>query len=204
MTWNNKELIGYAAAFVSWVLPKIDVDEIILFGSAARQDAGKESDVDIFVNVTKNEKKAKKTLQEQLRRFYKSSLYETYVLKGIRNPLMIEVGNLEKWKLKRSVISEGIVLFGKYKSMPTNVLGYSLFYLRPIKDITKRNKVIRGLFGRKENKKSSDGLVVRCGGKQISPTTFLIPLERSSQVIHFLSSEKQEYAFFEFWSDQVH
>jgi len=45
----NKELIAYAASFISFILPKIDVDEIILFGSVSREEATKESDVDLFL-----------------------------------------------------------------------------------------------------------------------------------------------------------
>ena len=34
---DKNELIGYASSFASFVIPKINVDEIILFGSAARE-----------------------------------------------------------------------------------------------------------------------------------------------------------------------
>ena len=48
---NYKELIAYASAFVSFVMPKVDVDEIILFGSVARNEADKKSDVDLFFDL---------------------------------------------------------------------------------------------------------------------------------------------------------
>jgi len=41
--------------FVALILPKIDVDEIILFGSVARGEANENSDVDLFFNIGKKD-----------------------------------------------------------------------------------------------------------------------------------------------------
>ena len=81
---------------------------------------------------------------------------------------------------------------------------YYLFYLKPIKDITKRNRVTRGIYGRRERNNSSEGLVTKKSGKQISPSTFIIPLDKSSEVIRFLNKEKLDYSFIELWSDQIY
>jgi len=53
-TLNSKELIAYATAFVSFVLPKIETDEIILFGSVARKEATEKSDIDLAVETLDN------------------------------------------------------------------------------------------------------------------------------------------------------
>ena len=45
---NYKELIAYASSFASFVIPKAEFDEIILFGSVARNEADKDSDIDLF------------------------------------------------------------------------------------------------------------------------------------------------------------
>ena len=42
------------------------------------------------------------------------------------------------------------IIIPKYKEIPENLKHYVLFYIFPVKDITKRNRVIRELFGRKE------------------------------------------------------
>lgn len=200
---NKKDLIAYAQAFVSFVIPKIEADEIVLFGSAARGEATAESDIDIFFNVKTKEKGIKKTLQEQLTKFHKSYTNEQFRLKGIKNRIVIEAGNLDKWKLKRSIISEGIVLYGKYKETPKDLKGFTLFTLKPIKNVTKRNRVIRKLFGRKEKKYVSKGIIAELGGNQLSPTAFIIPLSKSQEIIKMFNAEKVDYTLIEFWSDQI-
>lgn len=200
-----KELIAYAGSFVAFVLPKIDVEEIILFGSVARKEAGKESDIDLFFNIKdrKNEKSIKKILKKELEKFYKSKIAETWHLKGIKNQIKFEVGNLEEWKLKRSIISEGITLYGKYKSMPEKIKGFVYFNIKPMKNITKRNKIVRKLFGRKEKSYSTKGFVENFHGKRLSSLSFILPLENSKDVINLLSREKIDFNFFEFWTDQI-
>jgi len=71
---KSKDLIAYASSFVSFILSKIKAKEIILFGSAARGEAGKESDIDLFVNVENNEKEIKKTINKEINKFYKSKI----------------------------------------------------------------------------------------------------------------------------------
>ncbi len=202
MKSNYKNLIAYASSFASFVLPKIEVDEIILFGSTARGETATESDVDLFFNLKNREKETKKILKEQLAKFYNSSIYENFSLNGIKNPISIEVGNLDKWKLKRSIISEGIILYGKYKQIPENIKGYVLFTLKPIKDITKRNRIIRKLFGRKEKNYNSEGLINEVNGRQLSPSSFIISLEKTNEIMDALKSEKIDYTLIEFWSDK--
>ena len=71
-----KEQVAYASAFVAFVLPKIDINEIILFGSVAREEASKESDIDLFFNVKTKEDETKKIINEELKKFYKSKIAE--------------------------------------------------------------------------------------------------------------------------------
>lgn len=201
MKINQSNLIAYANAFVSFVLPKIEVDEIILFGSVARGEADKKSDIDLFFNTGKKESKS--ILNMELQKFYKSSIYETFALKGITNLIKVEMGKLENWKLKRSIIGEGIVLFGRYRDIPDNLNAYTLFILSPIRDITKRNRVIRLLFGRTEKSYNVKGKVEEIGGKKISPVSFIIPQSKSHDLIKALRSEKVNFSFFDFWTDEI-
>lgn len=204
MKFNYKELIAYIISFISFVLPKIEVEEIILYGSVSRKEATKKSDIDIFFNTSLNEKKTKKIIQNQLNRFYKSKIYEIFSLKGINNNFHIEVGNLQKWKLKRSIISDGIVLYGKYKAFPEKLKGFTFFNLKPIKNITKRNKIIRKIFGRTEKNHKKSGLIKSLHGKKLSPSSFLTPIEKSNDIINYLNSEKIDFSFFEIWTDNIH
>ena len=199
--FNYKELIAYASAFASFVLPKVNIDEIILFGSVARNEADEKSDIDLFFNLKKDEDKTKEMLKKELERFYKSKINEIWRLKGIKNEIKFEAGNLDKWKLKRSIISDGIVLFGKYKEIPKNMNSFVQFTLKPIKSITKRNRIIRKLFGRKEKKYSAKGMIDMLNGKKISVASFIVPIEKTNEIIKIMNKEKIDYSFFEFWSD---
>ena len=200
---KSKDLIAYASSFVSFILSKIKAKEIILFGSAARGEAGKESDIDLFVNVENNEKEIKKTINKEINKFYKSKIADAWILKGIKNPLAVKVGNLDKWKLKRSIISEGIVLYGRYKESPEKMRGFSYFNLSSIKNIAKRNFILRKLFGRKEKGYSAEGLLKKTNGKKLSSLSFVIPIEHTQETINLLNANKIDYKFFEFWSDQI-
>lgn len=203
MKSNSKNIIGYASAFVSFILPKISADEIVLFGSSAREEASSESDVDIFVDIKKDHAGVKKIIDKEIPKFYKSKLAESWINKGIKNQISVKVGDLDKWKLKRSVISEGIVLYGRYKENPEKLKGYVQFNLESIKDITKRNFVLRKLFGRKEKKYEVKGIVEERAGKKLSPLSFMVPLEHTQDIIKLLNSNKIKYSFFEFWSEGV-
>lgn len=200
-----EELAGYACAFVSFVLPKVlGVKEIILFGSATRGEADKNSDIDLFFDIEKKEEeKVKNILNAEIKKFYKTKLAEIWFLKGVDNPISVHVGELKKWKLKRSIISEGISLYGKYKEIPEKMKCFVYFYVEPIKTISKRNKVIRVLFGRKEKNYGLKGFIEKFLGRKLSPASFLIPNEHAGKIIEFLGKEKIKFRFFEFWTDQI-
>jgi len=197
----DKNLIGYALAFVSFVLPKIEVNEIILFGSVARGEADEKSDVDLFFDI-KDKKVTRKMIEKELDKFYKSKIGEIWNLKGVKNPIKVMVGDLDKWKLKRSIISDGVSLYGRYKEIPGKLKSFVHFNIKPIRDITKRNRIIRKLFGRKEEKYSSDGILKEINGKKLTPLSFVVSLDNSNEIIKFLGKEKVDYRFFEFWTDK--
>jgi len=203
---RSKELVAYASAFVSFILTKVEeIKEIVLFGSVARGEAGKESDVDLFVDIENknNEEEIKKIINEELRKFYKSKIAEIWFLRGIKNPINVNVGKLEEWKLKRSVISEGISLYSKYKEIPKNMNGFVFFNIEPIKNITKRNRIIREIFGRNEKNYAKKGILEEIEGKRVSVSSFIVPKECSEKVLKLLGKEKVTYRFFEFWTDNA-
>lgn len=203
---SRQELIAYASAFVSLLLPKIEgIKEIILFGSVVRGEADKESDIDLFFNIeNKNdEEKIKKIIKEELKKFYKSKIAEMWFLKGIKNPINVNIGKLEEWKLKRSIISEGINLYSKYKEIPEKMRSFTYFNISPIKSIAKRNRIIRELFGRKEKNYSKKGIVGEINGKKLSASSFIIPKEHTNKILKLLGKEKVNYRFFEFWTDSI-
>ena len=201
------DLIAYGSSFVSFILKSLDkfeIKEIILFGSVARGEYDKNSDIDIFVNI-ENERdsdKIGKVINIQLKKFYKSKIREVWLNTGISNEIKVKVGNIDKWKLKRSIISDGITLFGKYKALPKKLEQCYLFVIKPIKDITKRNRVIRELFGRKEDKYQKNGLIGERG--RLSPISFIVAVKSSKEIFSIFEKEKIDYKFYEVWSDQFY
>ena len=174
-----------------------------MFGSVARGDFDEDSDIDLFINVVEDEKKIKEIAEKRLDKFYKSKISEIWSLKGIKNKIQINVGDLDKWKLKRSIISEGIVLYGKYNKVPGDMKGFAEFNLNPIKNIAKRNLILRKLFGRYEKGYSKKGFLEDVGGKKLSSLSFIVPLKNSNDVISLLNKHKIDYMFFELWSDGI-
>ena len=152
--------------------------------------------------MKRDEDKIKEIIKSELEKFYKSRIHETFKLKGISNTIKFEAGNLDNWKLKRSIISDGIVLYGRYKEVPKDKRGFVHFYLNPVKDIAKRNKIIRELFGREEKIYIKKGMIETLGGKKLSPSSFIVPIEKANEIFIFLNKEKAKYNLFEFWTDE--
>lgn len=198
---NKLDLISYAGSFAGFILNKISrpVKEIILFGSVARGDFTKESDVDVFVNVFNEEdiEKVKSDIAVLEKKFYKSQVFEQWRLKGIETVIKVKVGVLEKWALKRSIVSDGILLYGKYRELPKGK-SYVLVSIEPVKDVTKRNRVMRKFFGRN----GKEGLIAKIKGKRLAPTVLIVPSQLVNEVFAVLKKEKVRYQLFELWSDQ--
>jgi hypothetical protein len=87
--------------------------------------------------------------------------------------------------------------------MPEKLKGYALFNMNPIRDITKRNRVIRKLFGREEKKYFSEGVLKEISGKKLSASSFMVPIEHMHKIIKMLGQEKINYMFFEMWTDAI-
>lgn len=205
---NKFELISYGMEFCSFLLRSNvadKIDRIILFGSVARGDFDKESDIDIFVD---SKSKIEQEVNKVLKSFDASEVNEKWRLKGVKNPISIKVGYLEKWKLKRSVLSDGITLYGKYRDMPKDVRYYLLLSL----DFSgfKRNKKIsvwRKLYGYKQKIGLKSyvlkGLLSELGGKKIDKGVIVVPSENKDKIIGFLKKYKIKHSINEIWSDTI-
>ena len=193
---KKSELIAFASAYTSFLLERVsNIKEIILFGSVARGDFDSKSDIDIFVNTNAKLDTEIKKVTEQ---FYKSKIYDIWKNKGVAQNLSVKVGVLEKWELYRSILSDGILLYGKYKGkIPQE--HYLFITLSSIKKISKRNKVMRKLFGRKEKGYNISGFIEE--KKRMSPTTFFVSQQSSLKVLDFLRKEKVDFRIYECWSD---
>src|SRR3989344_3593094 len=127
----NYKLIAYAEDFASFLLQTLNnetnkVKQIILFGSLARGEATKESDIDIFVDIL--DEKLELKIKDIIEKFYTSIKVKKYWgLLAINNEISCTIGKLEEWdNLKKSILANGIVLFGKYQEN-TKTQPYYLF-----------------------------------------------------------------------------
>jgi len=203
---NKYFLISYAMEFVSFMLRSEELEQekiksVILFGSVARGDFGRDSDIDIFVDLYDlgNKDQVKEEAERRLKNFYKSDSFEKWELRGIDNEINLKIGDLDNWKLKDSIISDGISLYSSYKEVPEGD-HFVLFTFKPIKPVKKRNRVIRKLFGRNDH--PSKGLVEEMKGKKLTPRSFVVPRKNMEEVKEILDNNDVDYSFYQLYSSQ--
>lgn len=178
------DLISYSMDFASFLVQKIKskdiIKNVILFGSVSRWEATEESDIDIFIDVTKENIKLEKEIGQILNRFLDSVKYKSYwKLLGIKNEIKLTIGKLDKWKeLKPSIVSNGITLYGKFKS---DIRGKhkTLLVWENIKPNSKRVLLNKQLFGFKQGKRFYSGLLQKNKGDRLGKGCIIVPLENS-------------------------
>jgi predicted nucleotidyltransferase len=203
---SRNNLIAFAMSFASYFVQNIklssSIRNIILFGSVARDDFDKESDIDIFIDSKDDiEKEANGILDS----FYKSFIYIKYwKLLGIENEISTKVGNLDDWDLKRSIVSHGILLYGKYSAEIGGKL-YSIFML----DISgKRNeklRIWRKIYGYKQKVKGREymqkGLLDELSARRMGPAIFILPIQNANKMRQFLNENKVKHKVMELQTD---
>ena len=204
---KKEELIAYVMNFASSIIKeKIgkDIDRIILFGSVARGDFDKESDIDVFIE---GEKDIEREIENLLSIFMKSEIQKKWELKGLKNEISLKIGKLDEWELKRSIISDGILLYGKFEEFPDKMKQYVLFELKF--DKFNRNKKValwRRLYGYKQKVGNkvylANGLVNEIGGKKINGG-IIIPGNKTKEILDFLNKEKIKYHIRDIWTDNI-
>ena len=177
---KNKILLAYAVDFVSFLIERIDINnikKIILFGSVARDEASSESDIDLFIDIIGNKKSIETDIKRIKEEFLKSTRYQNYwLLKDIKNEIKPIIGKLDEWKeLKTSIISDGIVLYGKFEEMPEKAVHKTLLSWENIKPESKRVMLSKRLFGYKKGKKSYEGLIQKYDGERIGKGLIAVP-----------------------------
>lgn len=200
---KKNRLISLAESFIAFLVDRIEIDQAILFGSVANNEFDEESDIDIFIET---DKKNEKKINNILDLFEKSDIYEKYSLSGIKNKISLKIGKIDEWpKLKRSLISNGIVLYGKYKGKPEELIPYVVFCI-DYKKLKRKDKVKlwRKLYGYKQkvgNKiHETKGIVkTKLGGG-----CTLVKQEDKNKIIDYLKKYKVEYKIYEIWSDTIY
>ncbi|MFH1592819.1 MAG: nucleotidyltransferase domain-containing protein [Candidatus Woesearchaeota archaeon] len=179
----KSKLIAYAIDFTSFLIQKIKEKErirnIILFGSVSREEAETTSDIDIFIDTTKENIELEKEIKEHLSDFLKSTKYKNYwKMLGIKNEIKLKVGELNKWKgLKPSIVSNGILLYGKFKPEIKSGKHKTFFIWENIKPNSKRVLFNKQLLGYKQKGKFYQGLIQKYKGERLGKGCIVVDLE---------------------------
>ncbi|MBI5073236.1 nucleotidyltransferase domain-containing protein [Candidatus Woesearchaeota archaeon] len=185
----GSKLLPYALDFISFLLQKIkkkeDIKNVILFGSVARDEDDKQSDVDIFIDVTRENTALEKECASLLTSFYSSAKYKQYwKLFGITNEIILHIGVLDTWKeLKPSIIADGIVLYGKFMPKTKDGTHVVFFIWENITPNSTRVLFNKQLFGYTQHEKHYSGLLEKYNGERMGKGCIIVPLEHSV-VIH--------------------
>ncbi|MBU3912772.1 MAG: nucleotidyltransferase domain-containing protein [Nanoarchaeota archaeon] len=177
------ELVSYAADFASFLIQNTKnmekIKSIILFGSVARGEAGKESDVDIFVDVLNDEKEIEKEVKQIGKKFFSSVKFKSYwKLLNVKNEINVIVGKLENWKLKDSMLGSSIVLYQKYSPILENGKNEVILTWSNIKPNSKRVMLNKKIIGYNHYKRYYKGLLEIYGGRKLGANVILIPTEQ--------------------------
>ncbi|MBI2151356.1 nucleotidyltransferase domain-containing protein [Candidatus Woesearchaeota archaeon] len=204
----NQSLIGYASAFSSFLLDSnigSHINKIILFGSTARGEATKESDIDIFVDISEEHESE---VQAILKLFNLSQTNKQWRLKGITQEISLKIGQLKKWRSRREILSSGITLYGKFNELPEKAEFYALIELEEInsRDIAQQVKFWRKLYGYKQkvgkNVYIKKGLVELSLGRKMGKGVILVPMKNRKEILNYLNQQKMKHKIYEIWSDE--
>jgi len=185
---------SYASYFVSYLLSNLknldDISNIILFGSVAKGEANKKSDVDIFIEVKKKTKKFEKEIEVITNKFYKSREALIFKNKEVDNKINIIIGKLAEWKnLKDSIESTGIILYGNYIPEPkTDGKKYIIFFWDKVGK--NRGAFLNKIYGFNTNKKRYEGLIEIFRGKKLGKSSIMLPIEHRKEIVKLLKHYK--------------
>ncbi|MBS3123030.1 nucleotidyltransferase domain-containing protein [Candidatus Woesearchaeota archaeon] len=160
---------------------------IILFGSVARNEATKDSDVDIFIELKKKSKPIEKEIEKKKEEFYLSRETLLFKAKNINPKISIKIGLLKEWKdLYAIIASTGIVLYGHYEAqeLPSGVKHYLLVYWDSI--AKNRGAFLNRIYGFKVHDKQYSGLLTNFDGRKLGKSNILIPIEHKQEILPLL------------------
>lgn len=191
--WQKRRLVSYASSFVSFAVGVADLAKIrgiILFGSVARGEAEKESDIDIFIDGTLAEEEAGNIVNS----FYKTEVFRSWELQGIDNDIRVITGNLDDWEdLKQSIILDGIMLYGKYSMIPSDAKHEVIFSWEDITPNANRVLFNKRMFGFLHYGKRYDGLLQKLRGEKIGKGAITIPSEKQKEIKYLLERHKVKW-----------
>ncbi len=202
---KRNEIIALAMEYASYLVHNMaHIENIILFGSVARGDFDKKSDIDIFINIINPGKKDEDKARKITNNFYNTKCFEKWKLLGVQKDFSAIVGNINSasWSdLRRSIMTDGIVLYGKYLSSPEKMSHYVLVSYNAVKNDKKRVTLHRKLFGYKLKDKKYRGIIENENGIRVSVNSFLIKIESYRKIKLIFDELKVTPNVIEVWKE---
>ncbi|MBI2507405.1 nucleotidyltransferase domain-containing protein [Candidatus Woesearchaeota archaeon] len=185
----------YASYFVSYLLSNLksvgNVEKVILYGSVARDEGTKESDIDLFIEVKKKTKKFENEIRDVSEKFYESREASLFKLKGISNDFDIKIGDLKEWKdLHTSIASTGIVLYGAYelREKTSDVKKFIIIFWDEVGK--NRGAFLNKLYGFRVGNKSYEGILNKYDGKKLGKSCIMLPVQYRKEIFKLLEKYK--------------
>lgn len=201
---DKNKIIAYALDFVAYLIEKVEgINQIILYGSTFRGDFIPESDIDLFIDIS--DKKIENKVKKCLESYHLTGKYKSWKLRGIEKEFSLIIGKLDsrEWKdLRRAMINEGMILYGKYKAEIEKINHYTLIVFENIKPDKKRIKIYRKLFGFKIGKKRYPGLIEKTNSIKAGKGSILVPIEHVNTIKKYLQEKNVQMRLFDLWSDE--
>jgi len=209
---EKNEIYSYISDFLSLLYFKKDfldkISSIVLFGSAARGNFDKESDIDIFIDIKNKEdtNDIEEIISLTLSEF-ELKAKENWYIRSIKNPIKCIVGvlNDDRWgELRKDIQSYGTVLYGNFISSSEGLSSYSLFEYS-LKDFKQKNRVafLRELLGYKSKKKKKTyahkGLIEKINGIKLENNNIIIPSKEALALQKFFTKRKLTPKIREIW-----
>jgi predicted nucleotidyltransferase len=198
-------LKAYASYFASYLLANLKnieiIGRIILFGSIAKDEAEKESDVDIFIEVRKESKKINDEIENILGDFYKSREALIFKAKGIDNKINLIIGKLENWKdLRSSIESTGILLYGNFVALGRHEgRKYAIIFWDQIGK--NRGAFLNKIYGFKAGGKYYKGIRELFNGVKLGKSSIMIPVEHKEEIFKLVKHYRVNARFVEVYAE---
>lgn len=190
-------LNAYPSYFVAFLMNELTgemrkgIKRIILFGSVAREEADKESDIDLFIEVHKKTKKVEKEIFAAVEKFYQSREALLFKAKGINNRIDVKIGRLKEWKdLSSSIASTGIILYGPYErgEFPSEAKQRIIVFWEKIPK--NRGAFLNKVYGFRLANRQYPGLLTLLEGKKLGKSCIMLPVHAKRELFPLLKKYK--------------
>ncbi len=195
---KQDDLICLSFEFLTLLIARVGAKKIrrvILFGSVARGDFDKDSDIDVFVDIFRGPSRDSETEVSASVHACVNSFdavrKKRWDIRGITLPVKVTVGDLEQyhWKpLVEEMQDHGIVLFGPFAKAGEKIHTLHLLVTFAARGLSpaRRMQLARRIFGysiKKEGKTyPQQGLVEQEAGLRLGPGAFIVPLAAKRSV----------------------